>query len=65
MKNHQQRVPIISPLDKDYRARSLSSDELNFSNKALSSYRDLEKRSDVSSGGMTLRFTIVGEREIQ
>lgn len=67
MRSHQQRVPIISPLDRDYRRSSYTADHLNFSNASLSSYQNpssspesIASSADTSNGQL---FTIVGERE--
>ncbi|RYY74736.1 MAG: hypothetical protein EOO52_10390 [Gammaproteobacteria bacterium] len=77
MRIHQQRVPIISPLDKDYYRSPLNSgsgkytDEPNSLN-SLSSFNDspsIGKNSDLPTDlGDTvnsLGFIIVGERDIQ
>jgi len=42
MRIHQQRVPIISPLDRDYHRRSHNSDDLSVSNTALSSFDNFD-----------------------
>lgn len=72
MRSHQQRVPIISPLDRDYRRSSYSADDLNFSSSSLSSYKDSSNspgNSAALSNAYSERndqlFTIVGEREFR
>ena len=47
MKIHQQRVPIISPLDRDYHRRSSASHESGASINSFSSFRD--ETSDIYS----------------
>ena len=68
MRIHQQRVPIISPLDRDHHRGSYDSDYLNISNTSLSSYENQSTGDDDTLAAIIdsekLRFTIVGERDV-
>jgi|GEM_PF-6587344 len=80
MRIHQQRVPIISPLDKDYYRSALSadlnadkySDNYSFFDKSRSSLggdrsgspEEVGNITNISNAVNSLGFTIVGERDL-